>query len=243
MNFDKISTLVPASSERVCGESPRALLSRKISSKYVKDEVFPNSDEFALREEELNRREKLIHERELKLERNSADYYDKRRSESHVNIERPQWVNLDECMSANTSQWDSWSSVSDFKTNVKNVATLSANEKQTDADGYRRRECENSSMRRNSEVGVPQLIDALYSMTSSVNQRNSRPLAKEDRFGGDPVKYRRFIKQFETYVVRGIHNPADKLDLLISSCTGEARENIAGLYTGIQLRDWIFRGS
>ena len=227
MNFDKISTLVPASSERVCGESPRALLSRKISSKYVKDEIFPNSDGFALREEELNRREKLIHERELKLERNSADYYDKRRSESHVNIERPQWVTLDECMSANTSQWDSWSSVSDFKTNVKNVATLSANEKQTDGDGYRRRECENSSMRRNSEVGVPQLIDALYSMTSSVNQRNSRPLAKEDRFSGDPVKYRRFIKQFETYVVRGIHNSADKLDLLISSCTGEARENIA----------------
>ena len=96
MNFDKISTLVPASSERVCGESPRALLSRKISSKYVKDEIFPNSDEFALREEELNCREKLIHERELKLERNSADYYDKRRSESHVDIERPQWETLDE---------------------------------------------------------------------------------------------------------------------------------------------------
>ena len=82
-------------------------------------------------------------------------------------------------------------------------------------------------MRRSSEVGVPQLIDALYFMMSTVNQRNSRPLAKEERFSGDPVKYQRFIKQFETYVVRGIHNPADKFDLLISSCTGEARKNIA----------------
>jgi len=26
-------------------------------------------------------------------------------------------------------------------------------------------------------------------------------------------------------VLRGVHNPADKLDLLISSCTGEAREH------------------
>ena len=67
-------------------------------------------------------------------------------------------------------------------------------------------------------------------MTSSVNQRNSRPLAKEDRFSGDPYKYRRFVKQFETYVAREIHNPADKLDMLISSCTGEARENIADVF-------------
>ena len=84
-----------------------------------------------------------------------------------------------------------------------------------------------SSTGRTSEVGVPQLINALYSMTSSVTQRNYRPLVKEHRFDDDPVWYRRFIKQFETYVLRGIHSPAaDKLDLLISSCTGEARENI-----------------
>ena len=67
MNFDKISSLVPVSSERVCDESPRALLSRKISSKYfsnVKDEIFPNSDEFESRERQLNRKEKLICERD-----------------------------------------------------------------------------------------------------------------------------------------------------------------------------------
>ena len=98
-------------------------------------------------------------------------------------------------MSANVSQWDSRSSVSDFKTNVK---TLSANEKQTDADGYQQRDYESFSMRRTSEVGVPQLIDALYSITSSVNQKNYRPLVKENKFDGNPVRYRRFIKQFET---------------------------------------------
>ena len=42
--------------------------------------------------------------------------------------------------------------------------------------------------------------------------------------------YRRFIKQFETYVVREIHNPTDKLDMLISFYTGEARENIADVF-------------
>ena len=125
-------------------------------------------------------------------------------------------------MSANTNRWESRSSVSDLKTNVK---TLLANEKQTDAGGYKRRDYESSSTERTSEIGVPQLIDGLYSMTSSVNQRNYRPLVKEDSFDGNPVRYRRFIKQFKTYVLRGIHSPADKLDLLISSCTGEAREN------------------
>ena len=122
INSDKILSLVPVSSERICGQSPIALLSRKISSECltnVKDEIFSNSEKFELRERELNRREKLIRERELKLDRNSADYYGKRYSKSHVDIERPQWITLDECVSANTSQWDSWSSVSDFKTNVK----------------------------------------------------------------------------------------------------------------------------
>ena len=207
-------------------------MSRKISSKYfnnVKDEIFPNSDEFESRKRQLNCREKLIREREMN--KNSTDYYDKRHSEFHVDRERPQWFTLDECRSANTSQWDSCSSISDFKTNAKNVATLSANAKQTGTDGHQRRKCESSSIRE----GIARLVChnslmLLYSMTSSVNQRNSKPLAKEDRFSGDSDKYRRFIKQFKTYVVREIHNPADKLDLLISSYTGEARENIADVF-------------
>ena len=200
MNFEKISSLVPVSSERVCDESPRALLSRKISSKYfssVKHEIFPNTDEFESRERELNRRDKLIRERKMKLDRNSTDYYDKRHSEFHVDRERPQWITLNECRSANTSQWDFCSSISDFKTNAKNVATLSTNEKQTDADGHQRRKCEIYSIRE----GIARLVChnyliLLYSMTSSVNQRNSRPLAKEDRFSGDPDKYRKFYQTF-----------------------------------------------
>ena len=225
MNFCEMSTRVPVSSERLFDESLRGSSFCKVSGKLsnVKDELFCKSDELELCEKELIRRENLIRERELKLDRNSADYYDKRHSESDEVIERLQWVTLDECLYANTNQWDSRSSVSDFKTNVK---TLSANEKHTDAGGYKERYYESSSTGRTSEVGVPQLIDALYFMTSSVNQRNYRPLVKEDRFGGDPVRYRRFIKQFETYVLRGIYCPTDKLDLLISSCTGEARENI-----------------
>ena len=39
-----------------------------------------------------------------------------------------------------------------------------------------------------------------------------------------------FIKHFETYVVREIHNPVDKLGMIISSYTGEARENIADVF-------------
>jgi len=74
-----------------------------------------------------------------------------------------------------------------------------------------------------------QLIDALYSMTTSVNCRNTRSLSREDWFNGDLVRYRRylFIRQFESYMKLSVQNPADKLDILISLCTGEADKHIA----------------
>ena len=92
MNFRGMSTLVPGSSERLYDESLRGLSFCKVSGKLsnVKDELFSNSDELELREEKLIRRENLIRERELKWNKNSADYYDKRHSDSHVDIERPQ---------------------------------------------------------------------------------------------------------------------------------------------------------
>ena len=84
---------------------------------------------------------------------------------------------------------------------------------QTKADCYRNRELsEGSSTSWNSEE-VSQLIEALHSMTNSVNCRSAKPLSKEDRFDSNHVKYRRFIKQFESYVLRGVHHTSNKLEL------------------------------
>ena len=68
-------------------------------------------------------------------------------------------------------------------------------------------------MGKTSEIDVPQLIDALYSMTGFLNQRNFIPLAKDDRFGGDLVRYQRFIKQSKIYVCSG--RPSDRLQIKI----------------------------
>ena len=40
------------------------------------------------------------------------------------------------------------------------------------------------------------------------------------------MKYRRFIKQFESYVLRGVHHASIKLQLLSSSSLGLASEDI-----------------
>ena len=63
-------------------------------------------------------------------------------------------------------------------------------------------------------------------MTNSVDCRSAKPLDKEDRFDDNPVKYRRFIKQCESCVLRRVHHVSNKLELLISSCLGQAREDI-----------------
>ena len=46
-------------------------------------------------------------------------------------------------------------------------------------------------------------------------------------FDGDPLRYKYFIRHFDAYTARGVINMSVLLDLLISSCTGEARESIA----------------
>ena len=67
----------------------------------------------------------------------------------------------------------------------------------------------------------------MQGMISQINRRNTPFLSKEDMFSGNPLAYRRFIKHFDAYTAKGVANMAERLDLLISSCTGEARANIS----------------
>ena len=73
---------------------------------------------------------------------------------------------------------------------------------------------------------VEKLVGALYTLTNRVNQR-PLALSKEELFDGNPLNYRRFIRHFDAYIARGVVDMADRLNLLISSCTGEAKESIA----------------
>ena len=122
-----------------------------------------------------------------------------------------------------------------FKRSVRDSARLfvecdressKEHRQQTEADCYRNRELnEGLSSRGNSEE-VSKLIEALHCMTNSVNCRSAKPIGKEDQFDCNSVKYRRFIKQFESYVLLGVHHASNKLELRISSCSGQAREDI-----------------
>ena len=78
----------------------------------------------------------------------------------------------------------------------------------------------------NDQSRVSELIDALSIMTNSINQSQTRPVQGDDLFYGDPIDYKRFIRYFETYTIRGVHDSATRLNLLISSCAGEAKESI-----------------
>ena len=70
------------------------------------------------------------------------------------------------------------------------------------------------------------LVDALYLMTSQINRRQIVPQDKRELFAGDPLHYKRFIRHFDAYTARGVVDMSVRLDLLISSCAGEARKNI-----------------
>ena len=70
------------------------------------------------------------------------------------------------------------------------------------------------------------LVDALYLMTSQINHRQIVPQDKRELFAGDPLHYKRFIRHFDAYTARGVVDMSVRLDLLISSCAGEARKNI-----------------
>ena len=74
---------------------------------------------------------------------------------------------------------------------------------------------------------VQGLIDAMRTMTTHINRSHVAPLPKEERFSGDPLTYRRFVEHFDSYLTKGLVDMAEKLNLLISSCAGEALANIA----------------
>ena len=78
----------------------------------------------------------------------------------------------------------------------------------------------------NNQSRVSELIDALSIMTNYINRSQTRLGQCDDLFYGDPIDYRRFIRYFETYTIRGVYNLATRLNLLISSCAGEAKECI-----------------
>ena len=78
----------------------------------------------------------------------------------------------------------------------------------------------------NDQSRVSELIDAFSIMTNSINRSQTRPVQGNDLFYGDPIDYRRFTRYFETYTIRGVNDSATRLNLLISSCAGEAKESI-----------------
>ena len=97
-------------------------------------------------------------------------------------------------------------------------------------EGYHHTQGPSPTSRSNSNSDrsdIQNLIEAMHVMTCQISRRNAAPLSKEDLFSGDPITYRRFVKHFDAYTARGVVDMAERLDLLISSCTGEARANIS----------------
>ena len=62
-------------------------------------------------------------------------------------------------------------------------------------------------------------------MTSRINRRQL--VSQEELFAGNPLHYKRFIRHFVAYTTRGVVDTYVRLNLLISSCTGEGRKDIA----------------
>ena len=73
---------------------------------------------------------------------------------------------------------------------------------------------------------VEKLVGALYTLTNCANQR-LLAFSYEELFDGNPLNYRRFIRHFDAYIARDVVDMADRLNFLISPCTGEAKESIA----------------
>ena len=77
-----------------------------------------------------------------------------------------------------------------------------------------------------NEQSMQGLVVALYLMTSQINRRQVVPQDKRELFAGNSLHYKRFIRHFDAYTARGVVDMSVRLDLLISSCAGEARKNI-----------------
>ena len=75
---------------------------------------------------------------------------------------------------------------------------------------------------------IHNLIEAMHVMTSQICRKNAASLSKEELFSGGPLTCRRFVyMHLDARTARGVVDMAERLDLLISSCTGEARANIS----------------
>ena len=82
---------------------------------------------------------------------------------------------------------------------------------------------ENNSLDRH---GVNDLTNALFLMSSQINRKQAAHVDKRDLFDGNPLQYKRFIKHFDSYTARGVVDMSIRLDMLISSCSGDARDSI-----------------
>ena len=205
---------------------PRAFQKR---SNLREEELREREIELNRREESIRRREREVDERTEMVKEMNRPTKDCKRTTSPTS----EWITLDH-LGFSSDWWDSSSSQSDdgasedslFK-DMHNANSATEDQFRT-LGSYPRRERSSNPVSYSREIGsgVPELIEAMHAMASSFNRRCSAPLAKEDMFDGDPRKYRRFIKQFEVCTLRGIQDSADKLQLLVSSCVGEARKYI-----------------
>ena len=64
----------------------------------------------------------------------------------------------------------------------------------------------------NDQSRVSELIHAFSIMTNSINRSQTRPWQCDDLFYNDPIDYRRFIRYFETYTIRGVYDSATRLN-------------------------------
>ena len=71
------------------------------------------------------------------------------------------------------------------------------------------------------------LVNALYEMTNPINRNQAVSVGQQELFDGSEIKYRRFIRYFDSYTIKGVTDAGTKLNLLIASCCGKARESIA----------------
>ena len=58
----------------------------------------------------------------------------------------------------------------------------------------------------NDQSRVSELIDVFSIMTNFINQSQTKPVRGDDLFYSDPIDCRRFIRYFETYTIRGVHD-------------------------------------
>ena len=62
-------------------------------------------------------------------------------------------------------------------------------------------------------------------MSSQLNHRQAAHIDKRNLFDGNPLQYKRFIKNFDSYTTEGVINMSICLNMLISFCTADMRNS------------------